>query len=543
MADTKATGIESDRPELEQEDEATVDRVVKTVAAGQHVRLMQVELLDVTDRHNELVHEREWLLHPSERELSLKGNLFVVDDLETGTGQIFVKAAPLPHARPIPSEQDLAVRPTKPGGFEFDLLEAKGSTDDPWTILEYAGGVVERSRVLHEWQASHRPDTISHTIPRFISNTWGDRSRDSRIRQDFLESEIDRAAAMGVDVVQIDDGWEQGVTANSSLAQEKGGVWEGFWNSDPDFWKPHPDRFPDGLQPIVDRVKKHGMNLGLWFGPDSWEDFGNWERDAETILDFYRTYGIEHIKIDGVKARTTTSLGNLQHFFKTVLDGSRGNVIFDLDVTAEIRPGYLGAMNVGPLFVENRYTDWHNYWPHQTLRNLWQLSRWIDPRRLRMEFLNNARNVEQYESDPVAPGTYDPSTLFATVMCSNPLGWFEVSSLSDEYVASVAELVARWKDVREELFAGTILPVGAAPDGRSFSGLVSLADDGRSGLGVVFRGKTPSESASLSIPGGPGSRRCDILHTNCGAHAEVVDGILRVSIRDPFGHAFIRFGR
>ena len=118
-------------------------------------------------------------------------------------------------------------------------------------------------------------------------------------------------------------------------------------------------------------------------------------------------------------------------------------------------------MGTGPLFVENRYTDWHRYWPHHTLRNLWQLSHWIDPCRLRMEFLNNTRNADKYADDPLAPSLYDPTTLFATVMFANPLGWFEVSNLTNSWLESAAGLVRIWREHRTRIFAGTILPVRA----------------------------------------------------------------------------------
>ena len=60
--------------------------------------------------------------------------------------------------------------------------------------------------------------------------------------------------------------------------------------------------------------------------------------------------------------------------------------MFDLDVTAEIRPGYFGLPDIGTLFVENRYAKHCSWWPHQTLRNLWSLAEVVDPVRLRMEF-------------------------------------------------------------------------------------------------------------------------------------------------------------
>src|SRR5690606_35823746 len=147
--------------------------------------------------------------------------------------------------------------------------------------------------------------------------------------------------------------------------------------------------------------------------PDSADDFANWRKDADAILALHREHGVDYVKIDGVKAHTKRAEANLWSFFRTVLEATSGAVVFDLDVTAEIRPGYVGLMAVGPLFVENRYTDWRRYWPHATLRNLWQLSWWIDPTRLRIELLNHLRHAEQYGDDPLAPARYTPAYLFA----------------------------------------------------------------------------------------------------------------------------------
>ena len=234
----------------------------------------------------------------------------------------------------------------------------------------------------------------------FLSNTWGDRSRDARIQDAFLRQEVEAAARLGVDVVQIDDGWQQGRTSNSA---QKGGVWNGFWASDPGFWNVNRQRFPAGLSPVIDLARRKGMGFGLWFSPDSSNEFSNWERDAERLLELHRTAGVNYFKIDGVKAITELGEERLQMLFNRVLSKSGGRVVIDLDVTAETRPGYFGAMSVGPIFVENRYTDFHSYWPHQTLRNLWELAQYVDPLRLRMEFLNNTRNTNLYADDRLLP--------------------------------------------------------------------------------------------------------------------------------------------
>lgn len=503
----------------------------------QHLRLTQVTLQDQTDSHNELVAERSWLLHPCERSLQLSGNLFYLEDPFSQSGHLFIRQGPLPHARPEPLPADLHVLPRKSGGFDIELLPAAGQ---PWVVLQTHGDRLDRARVLQAWQRSLRPSTPYHRIPRFLTNTWGDRSQDSRITQAFIEREIEAAARLGADVVQIDDGWESGVTINSAQSQQHGGVWEGFWNTNPDFWQPNPARFPNGLAPLAEKARTHGIEIGLWFAPDSWADFANWEKDAALLLDLHRRLGIHHFKVDGVKARTPLAAENLARFFAALLEQSAGQIVLDLDITAEIRPGYFGAMPVGPLFVENRYSDWHSYWPHHTLRNLWKLSQWIDPLRLRMEFLNAARNTHLYPADPLAPALYPPATLFATVMLSNPLGWFEASNLSVVAVDEIAHLAAVWKGEREGMSGATYLPIGAAPDGLAWSGFLCVTAARTSGWGLVFREANPSAQHTFAVPE-LGAGRFHLQPLAGQGSCAFDHGLLSAHLPHPFTFAFFRF--
>ena len=507
----------------------------------QHLRLIQVSLQDQTDIHNELVHTREWLLHPAEP-VDLRGNLFILEHVPSGTGRIIIKFEPLPHARHHPIPVDLRIVPRADTGFDLTLYGSAGlgaPDSDSFVVLAYAGGLVGRTRALQQCQRARRPASLAHRLPRFLSNTWGDRSKDSRIRSTFIEKEIAAAARLGVEVVQIDDGWQRGITKNSARAQQ-GGIWEGFWQTRPDFWEPDPDKFPDGLDRLTSLAAAKGMELGLWFAPDSVHDFSHWEKDAECLIALNRKFGIRHFKIDGVHAPTAAAQVNLSKFFSRVLRDTQDAVVFDLDVTASLRPGYFGAVGTGPLFVENRYTDWHRYWPHQTLRNLWQLAWWIDPGRLRMEFLNHSRNTEKYPDDPLAPQCYAPAALFATVFFSNPLGWFEVSELPRTYQEQLPPLVSLWKALRGEIFTGTIIPLGQAPDGLAWTGFASLQDDGRTALALLYRELNPASSHSLPVPGfGPATNvACKVLAGEGQAAWE--KSALKVTVPETLGWVLVR---
>jgi alpha-galactosidase len=104
-----------------------------------------------------------------------------------------------------------------------------------------------------------------------------------------------------------------------------------------------------------------------------------------------------------------------------------------------------------------------------------------------MEFLNNTRNPQIYGNDALAPARYRPDTLFATVMFSNPLGWFETSNLPPEFVEEVSALTHVWKRERPAMFAGHITPIGHAPDGHAWTGFTSVSPDSQAGHLLVFR--------------------------------------------------------
>lgn len=538
---TNSTDLPAD---MNEDDNRSVRIAEQIVPDSEHLRLTQVTLRDRTDLHDELVSEQSWLLHPREGEMKLGGNLFVVEDVLRPGGWIFLKAGPLPHARPWWDGPDLIVRPQAEHGYEFELLEeADPPSGRGWHVLEYSGGPRERIECLHRFQAQIRPPTDAHRLPRLLVNTWGDRSQDARLGEEFVLEEIRAARRLGADIVQIDDGWQKGITGNSAWAAERGGRSENFRQADPDFWTPHPERFPNGLAPVLEAAREADMEIGLWFAPDPGDEHANWKLDAELICRLHRTHGVRFFKIDGTATPTRKADANLLRFYRKVIADSDGEICMDVDVTGKaLRGGYLGALGAGPIFVENRYTDWHGYWPHQTLRNLWQLSRWIDPRRLRMEFLNNQRNRNLYAGDPLAPAHYPPETLFATTMFCNPLGWFEASNLPDSYFASVPPLVEVWKSCREELFAGTILPVGSAPDGVAFTGFVSVSADRQSGYALLFREANPRPTADIEVSGVlEGNCDCEVLAGR--GSCRWGDGRLSVDIPDRFGCAFFRFSR
>jgi alpha-galactosidase len=282
-------------------------------------------------------------------------------------------------------------------------------------------------------------------------------------------------------------------------------VWNGFWAADPDFWTVNATRFPRGLAPLVAAAEAASVRLGLWYAPDSTNDLANWEKDAAQILALWRAHGIAFFKLDAVKLHSRLAETRFHALCDRVLAESGGAIFFDFDATAENRPTYWGRPGGGELFLENRYTEEGNYHPHQTLRALWSLAYHIRPKRIRLEFLNPARNQPDYAGDPLRPAAYPPEYLFAITMPCAPLAWFEISRLPAAIAERWRPLIALWKQHRDAFQNGAVFPVGRTPNGFSWTGFISLAepapDGSRNLYALLFRELTPDENTVIDLSG------------------------------------------
>lgn len=502
--------------------------------AGTHLLVTEVHLAEQTDRHSNFVAERKWQTHPSEGPLFLRANLMTVEDPATGEGIVFLLLGPTRLVREGwsgPCDFRIETVHDK-GGLPYTTIFV-GPTDYPVARLLYTGGRAGRAAVLHELQrAFHEPQSGRDGL--LLSNTWGDRGRADRLSEEFMLREIEAARELGVEVVQIDDGWQHGRSANTVAS---GGVWNGFW-SVPDFWEHDARRFPHGLGVIRDAAAQAGMKLGLWYAPDSTGEMEHWEKDAALVLRYWKELGVCHFKLDAIKLNSRRAEERLHAFLDRVHRESGGAVLFDLDVTAEHRLAYWGHLHGSALFLENRYTDRGSYFPHQTLRAVWNLAWYVRPSRLRLEFLNPARNPDRYGNDPLRPSAYAPECLFAITMMASPLAWLENSGLEAETRRRMGAMVEVWKAHRTEWQCGRVLPIGEEPDGFSWTGFVSTGA-GATYL-LVFRELHESPIWSLAGPERAGG---SVEGLAGEGSAEIKDGRIFVTIPQKLGFFFARLPR
>lgn len=128
-------------------------------------------------------------------------------------------------------------------------LEPGDAYSGPWVFFAAGDGLDEVARRFHA-HVRARPRPVSAERPVTL-NVWEAVYFDHSL--DRLVELAERAARVGVERYVLDDGWF------GARRNDRAGL--GDWVVSPEVW-------PDGLHPLVDRVRELGMEFGLWFEPE-----------------------------------------------------------------------------------------------------------------------------------------------------------------------------------------------------------------------------------------------------------------------------------
>ncbi|ADL45266.1 alpha-galactosidase [Micromonospora aurantiaca (nom. illeg.)] len=128
-----------------------------------------------------------------------------------------------------------------------------GPGEEYATPLLYAAHSADGLDGLSDALHTHLRSRTSHPrTPRPVTlNVWEAVYFDHDL--DRLRTLADAAAEVGVERFVLDDGWFRG------RRHDQAGL--GDWWVDGEVW-------PDGLQPLIDHVRGHGMQFGLWVEPE-----------------------------------------------------------------------------------------------------------------------------------------------------------------------------------------------------------------------------------------------------------------------------------
>jgi len=506
-----------------------------------HLKLESFEFFDKTDQNDQVVIKTNRTLY-RRGNYSLNGNIFILNNYCQKEALMVVKNSPVQRSALNRRNPDLRI-------YGNSVLELLGTGIDfnnlPGGKVPYYSstvGVALQDEIKPLYRRYFR-ETIKDNGTLFtLANTWGDRSQHMALCEEFIKAEINAAGKLGVDVLQIDDGWEKSAISDPNLYMTH--VWEGYYDAAPDYWEVDKVKFPNGLEPIIEYARSKGVEIGLWFSPDSKNDFENWSKDVDTLYNFYKKYGIRHFKLDGIQVRSKKGEMNLCRMLEQLSLITNNDINFEMDVTAGDRFGYIYQQKYGILFVENRYTDWANYYPHNTLKNLWLLSEIIPPCRTQFEFLNNRRNQHLYGDDVLAPGKYSIDYLFASVMVSNPLVWMEMSHLDENDIEPLSRIISVFRQHAKSLYYADVHPIGQQPDGFSFTGFQAKIND-KEGYLILLKEAADSDNFYYKLEGlNKTTLNLELLASNGKLECDPLigeDGCLHVNFKGKRKYAFYKY--
>ena len=364
-----------------------------------------------------------------------------------------------------------------------------------------------------------------------MSNTWGDKNGSTRVCREFIKKEIDCAEQLGIDIVQIDDGWQMGDTAWKSERDEmkRRTFKDGYWDI-------NYQRFPNGLKEISEYAQNKNIRMGLWFAPSSHNCYAHFDRDIEILKNAYTNWGFNFFKLDMYFVTNSEEKDKMLKMLE-IIHGFGNDVTVQMDITRHSRLNYLCGRQYGTVFAENRYTASTNSFPHRVLRNIWMLSRYIPTSRFQFEIVNPDLNCDAYDkNDPFAPTNYDMDYLFATVMMCNPLFWMELQNLSDKRRKELEVIIKVWKTYRNTLAKCDIRPIGQKPDGRSFTGF--CASFNRKDRYLLLFREVTSNSDCILVSDVQG-KKTNIIVSNSNCDIKLSNGIIDLNMEKQRSYAFI----
>lgn len=139
--------------------------------------------------------------------------------------------------------------------FASDYTLASGqSFETPLLVLTYSSaGKGPVSRRLHRWERRYNLQDGSIERP-IVLNSW--EGAYFKFNEDTLTGMMDNAAAMGVELFVLDDGWFGNKYPRNS---DKAGLGD---------WQVNTNKLPHGIEYLIDHAQSKGLQFGIWVEPE-----------------------------------------------------------------------------------------------------------------------------------------------------------------------------------------------------------------------------------------------------------------------------------
>lgn len=402
---------------------------------------------------------------------------------------------------------------------DWDSVWVLGAGERFLTPSSYAGytadGYSGASHRLHDFIREQIVPHRNH-VRKVLYNSW-----EATMFNFDCEAQMrlaDIAVRMGVELFVMDDGWFKGRHSDDAGLGD---------------WTPDPQRFPDGLKPLVDHVNALGMAFGLWVEPEM----------VNPNSDLYRAHPdwVIHFPTRArTEARNQLILNmarpDVQDYLIGVLDKllSENNITFiKWDMNRNVsEPGWADAPHdareLWIRYVQGLYRVWG------TLRQrhpnvIWQSCSggggradlgilrhtdqiWVSDNTLSVSRLNIQEGFSQVfpaatmeawvtDGDWMPAMAAVPSSLefrFHVSMCGSLGIGMNLNHLTDAQIQECAGYVALYKQIRHILHQGDQYRL-VSPQNGGFSAVQYMTKDHSEGVLFAFRTLAPEPAPKFGV--------------------------------------------
>tara|TARA_R110002051_G_scaffold325487_2_gene428177 strand:+ start:884 stop:2953 length:2070 start_codon:yes stop_codon:yes gene_type:complete len=339
-----------------------------------------------------------------------------------------------------------------------DLKKEWRSAWANWCIL-YAGDDLNRDKNIKIFDRLRYP--IDKNLDIYIlANTWGSNHRMAAASETNVLKEIRSQEELGIDVQQIDDGWQnpEGIPAMSTIS-----------------WRPDTSKYPKGWSNVVSVAKENNIKLGLWFSLGSLNElfskkYGkNWAADLEDLKTAFDTGRFSYYKFDMIDLHSYDELEALMKLARDFVNYTDRTVRVNWDVTEnEPRIGYFFGREYGNIFLANRTvkSNTTGYIPYLMLRDAWQVSKYLNLNKFQISI----QNIDMTDKQKGNAHLYNHKYAVAIALMGSPLFFQETQYISQQARSDIKQLLSTYKKNREKMYEGIVYPIGDEPDDRSWTG-------------------------------------------------------------------------
>ena len=394
-------------------------------------------------------------------------------------------------------------------------------------LVSYQGGDEERQLALKQFDRVRYPIDPNRDIY-IMANNWGSGGKKDESlyasREENILAEIQSQKGLGIDLQQVDDGWQGLQYKNWDYVSKATSKEYGEY-----------DVYPEGWKNIKASAEENNLRLGLWAA---------WGIPREDLLKHYKSGGFTSYKLDFARLNTYKKFHEFVNKVRSFILSTNHKVRVNWDVTENApRIGYYFGREYGNIYLENRKPMSPVnvvYHPYLVLRDAWQVSKYTNLNKFQVSI----QNIDRVNKEVSDAYLHNHPYSVAIALMGSPIFFQETHYYSDEARDQIKPVLATYKQHRDEMYKGYVFPIGEKPNNANWAGFQNYNPETNFGYFTLFReinNKEGTKKIKLSFLSGKTLLLTNLMTKETAQKSVDQNGMIEFSIDQPANFRFYKY--